>query len=491
MSVRTPRELIEIYWDRVYNEMEVELIREVCADPIVRHDPLSVTPLSHEEQIERVLRTKPMRPYFTHQVLHADERYVTSVWNMVSRDGRDIELCGIEVFRAENGRFTDCWNSTYMKGRWGEAGDEFDPAKLAPPPLIDSAERIDADWLQRALAAGGAVPVQRIAGLGSIAPVGNGTSRSTVRVQAGYNVGHITAPGSAICKIGKLPARADGSASPFARETRAYAFFGSEPPFRIPKLYWAASDETGLANLVLEDLGARAEPGDQIAGCSVAQAGAVVLELARLHRAYWNSPELERLVWLLDPRSLAPAYAVGARALREWLGDRIEADAFPIVDGFARLVDRWLEAPPAHRTLVHGDPRVDNVLFERIPGGGVRACLIDWQTIRAGDPQYDVAYFLSGSVSPEDRRACERELVRAHARSIAEVEPGYGPDQALESYRFHIPSGLFLTGVAAAHIQRTDHNARLLEALVRRNVAAIRDWDALSAIEARPAPRRD
>jgi len=483
MSVRTPRELIEIYWDRVYNEMEVELIREVCADPIVRHDPLSVTPLSHEEQIERVLRTKPMRPFFTHHVLHADDHYVTSVWNMVSRDGRNIELCGIEVFRAEGGRFTDCWNSTYMKGRWGETGDEFDPAKLAPPPLIDSAERIDADWLQRAFAAGGAVPVQRIAMLSSNAPVGHGTSDSVVRVQAGYNVGHLVAPTSAICKIGKLPARADGSASPFAREAKAYAFFGSEPDFRTPKLYWAASDETGLANLVLEDLGEKAEPGDQIAGCSIAQGEAVVRELARLHRAYWKSPELEHLAWLLDPHSMAPAYLAGARALREILGERIAADAFPVIDGFAGVVERWLDVQPAARTLLHGDSRVDNVLFERAAGGGTRACLIDWQTIRSGDPQYDVAYFLSGSLHPKDRRACERELVALHARFIAEIDPSYTPEAALESYRFYIPSGLFLTGVAAAHIQRSDHNARLLEALVARNVAAIRDWDALAAIE--------
>jgi hypothetical protein len=393
-----------------------------------------------------------------------------------------VELCGIEVFRAENGRFTDCWNSTYMKGRWGEAGDAFDPAALAPPPLIDSADRIDADWLQRAFAAGGAVPVQRIAGLAGVMPVGHGTSRSVVRVQAGYNDGHVTAPTSAICKIGRLPARADGSASPFAREAKAYTWFGRAPAFRIPALYYAASDETGLANLVLEDLGAQAEPGDQIAGCSIEQAAAVVRELARLHRAYWKSAELDRLLWLHDPRSLAPAYAAGARVLREWLGERIGAAAFPIIDGFAPLVNRWLDARPAFRTLVHGDPRVDNVLFERLRGGGTRACLIDWQLVRAGDPQYDVAYFLSGSVAPEDRRACERDLVAEHARAIAELDPAYTPEKALESYRFNIVSGLWLTGVAAAFIQRTDHNARLLEALVARNVAAIRDWDGLAAI---------
>ena len=484
MGHRSPLELIQMYWDRVYNDLEVELIREICADPIVRHDPGSVTTLSHDEQIERVRRNAPMRPYFTHHVLHADDRFVTSVWNMVSRDGKDLALCGIEVFRAEQGRLTDCWNSTYRKGHWGEAGEEFDAASLAPPSLIESADQIDADWLQRAFAAGGAVRAQRIAGLGAVAPIGHGTSSTTVRVEVGYNVGHITAPTSAICKLGRLPIDVGLAASPFVREAKAYAFFGPAPAFRIPRAYFAASDETGLSNLVLEDLSTSAVPGDQIAGCSTSEAAAVVRELALLHRSYWESPELDRLDWLSDPKAMAPVYLAGARVLREWLGERISAEAFPIIDGFGRLLPRWLAAPPAHRTLVHGDPRVDNVLFERSPGGATRACLIDWQLVTSGDPQYDVAYFLSGSLSPEDRRACERDLLAEHARAIAEVDPRYSFDAALASYRFHITSGLWLTGVAAAVIARTDHNADLLTALTERNTAAIRDWDGLAAIEA-------
>jgi hypothetical protein len=483
MGHRTPLELIQIYWDRVYNNKEVELVREICADPIIRHDPETAAPLSHDEQIERINRSLELGPYFTHHVLHADDHFVTSVWNMVSRDGRNIALCGIEVFRAEEGRFTDCWNSTYMKGHWGETGEVFDPAKLGPATLIESPDQIDPDWLQRAFAAGGAVPVQRIAALANVKPIGHGTTSSVVRVQVGYNEGRITAPTSAICKIGRLPIRVDASLSPFSREAKAYALFGPKSPFRVPKLYFAGSDDTGLANLVLEDLSGVAEAGNQIAGCSIEQGAAVIRELAKLHRCYWKSPELDRLSWLNDPRSMIGAYAAGAAVLREWLGDRIPAEAFPIVDGFGRLLERWLNAPPRGRTFLHGDPRVDNILFERAPDGSPRACLIDFQTARSGDPQYDVAYFLTGSLTPEDRRACERERIAEHARAIAEVDPSYTLDQALASYRFNSVAGLWLTGVASAFVQRTEHNAQLLVALVTRNTAAVRDWDGLASIE--------
>jgi hypothetical protein len=476
-------ELIQIYWDRVYNAMEVELVREVCADPILRHDPDSVTPLSHDEQIARILRNTPMRPYFTHQVLHADDTFVTSVWNMVSRDGKDLKLCGIEVFRAENGRFTDCWNSTYMKGLWGEAGDLFDPAALAPPPLIDAPGKIDADWLQRAFAAGGAVQAQRIAMLTEIAPVGHGTSQSTVRARVGYNSGHITAPTSAIVKIGKTMARETNSVGAFVREARAYQFFGAEPPFRAPRLYWAATDAEGLCNLVLEDL-AEAEPGDQIAGCSPAHAAAAVRELARFHRAYLGAPKLDRLDWLQDHAGFLPLYADGAAAVRAGIAGPQPAETLAAIDAFGALAERWLKAEPRRRTLVHSDPRVDNILFERDAGGALRACLIDWQCASVGDPQYDVAYFLSGSVSPKDRRAIERDLVAEHVNILAEADAGYGFDEAIEAYRFHIVSGLWLTVVAAAFIEANDHHARLLAALLERNVTAIEDWDALAAVKA-------
>jgi hypothetical protein len=483
MAVRTPLELIHIYWDQVYNALDVELVREVCADPILRHDPDSVTPLSHDEQIARILRNTPMRPYFTHHVLHADDTFVTSVWNMVSRDGKDLKLCGIEVFKAENGRFTDCWNSTYMKGLWGEADDVFDPAALAPPPLIDTLAKIDADWLQRAFAAGGAVAAQRIAMLSDVAPVGHGTSASTVRVKVGYNVGHITAPTSAIVKIGKAPPNGKNAVGAFQREADVYHFFGREPPFRTPRLYWAARDDEGLCNLVLEDL-AHAEPGDQIAGCSPAHAAAAVRELARMHRAYLASPELDRAPWVQDQTPHLGAYVAGAGKLRGGIAGPLPAETFATIDAFGALTERWLAARPRRRTLVHSDPRVDNILFERDAAGALRACIIDWQGATAGDPQYDVAYFLSGSVSPADRRAIERDLVAEHVKILAEADPSYGFDEALAAYRFHIVSGLWLTVVAAAFIAANDHNARLLAALLERNVAAIEDWDALDAVKA-------
>ena len=119
MAVRTPQELIELYWDEIWNKGKVELIREICADPMVRHEPGKIVRLSHDEQIARVKKTvDSIHPQFTHEVLVADGRHVSSAWNMRAQSEKVPFMCGIETFRAENGRLTDCWNPPYGYALW-------------------------------------------------------------------------------------------------------------------------------------------------------------------------------------------------------------------------------------------------------------------------------------------------------------------------------------------------------------------------------------
>jgi hypothetical protein len=484
MTHRTPRELIEIYRERVYNSGEVELVREVCANPIIRHDPNCITALNHDEQIARVLRSVALKPLFTHRVLHADSRFVTSVWNMASRDGRDIQLCGIEVFEAQDGRFTRCWNSGYEKGAWGEDGEDFDPAALKPPELVGTAQAITADWLQRALAAGGAVVPQRIAMKPEITPLGHGTTSETVLVRATYNSGIITAPTSLVCKIGRPLPGALGSTSPFERERQAYMMFGDRPGFRIPQVYFNETDATGLCNLLLEDLSASTRAGDQIAGCSVDEAAAVVRELARFHQAWWEKPRLRQQPWMSQQDQYLPAYEKGSAIIENWLADRLPQEVIRTVREFQVLAKRWIAQVPLRRTLIHGDPRVDNVLFEDKPDGP-SACLIDWQSLRVGDPQCDVAYVMTGSLAPKARQAAERDLLAEYVEMVAATDPSYTLELALSSYRANIVSGLWLTVIAAAYVDRTEFNADLIVALVTRNAAAVTEWGPLRAIAER------
>jgi aminoglycoside phosphotransferase (APT) family kinase protein len=95
-----------------------------------------------------------------------------------------------------------------------------------------------------------------------------------------------------------------------------------------------------------------------------------------------------------------------------------------------------VEALLAHspRTLIHGDFRLDNLLF------GTRdaqpACwVIDWEDIMLGNGMVDVAWFLGGCLPAEESDG-EQELLRGYRRALiqAGVE-GYSWAKCFLDYR--------------------------------------------------------
>ena len=73
-------------------------------------------------------------------------------------------------------------------------------------------------------------------------------------------------------------------------------------------------------------------------------------------------------------------------------------------------------------------------------------------------------------------------MIADRARLIAETDPGYTLGAALEGYRRNICSSLWMTVIAAAYVEHSEHDAELLEVLVMRNCTAVIDWDGLAAI---------
>jgi thiamine kinase-like enzyme len=133
-------------------------------------------------------------------------------------------------------------------------------------------------------------------------------------------------------------------------------------------------------------------------------------------------------------------------------------------------------------TLTHGDPRVDNILFIDGPrADDVQAVLIDWQLTGWRNPMHDVGYFLSGSVSVEDRRAHERDFLDRYAETIGFR---YTLAEVTADYRVQLLSGLMTTVACYGLIPLTPAFDALLIALLRRNAAAAADWESLAAVRA-------
>ena len=92
-----------------------------------------------------------------------------------------------------------------------------------------------------------------------------------------------------------------------------------------------------------------------------------------------------------------------------------------------------IAAPP--RTLMHGDFRLDNLLFD-VEGTPEPLAVVDWQGVRRGKGVADLAYFAMSSLQPYDRREWERQLVDSyHAALVEHGVRGYDLARCVGDYR--------------------------------------------------------
>lgn len=129
---------------------------------------------------------------------------------------------------------------------------------------------------------------------------------------------------------------------------------------------------------------------------------------------------------------------------------------------------------------MHGDLRLDQLFFGVGPDDPPVTAL-DWQVSSRGRGAYDLAYFLSQSMTTETRRTCEATLIERYAARLAEHGIDYGAADLYRDYRL-TTAWCFIYPVLGTG--RFDvANARqldLLRVMLRGSVAAIEDNDALA-----------
>lgn len=280
-------------------------------------------------------------------------------------------------------------------------------------------------------------------------------------------------------------------------EARFYDLMMRErPAAALPRAYHADwdGDGGGRGVVVMEDLGA----ADGAFGHSTHHLGvdgvAAGLEsLATLHAAWWASPELPRQRWLpvsmdtpVDTEQLLRNWNYIARNLVDpayrallpaWLYDRPErfAHAFDELAAFAR-------GEPGPRCLVHGDSHQGNS-FLRADGERV---WLDWQLVRQGQPWRDVAYFMIGALTVDERRASAAHLLRHYRDALvaAGARDVAGQDAAWAHFRRWPVYGM------QAWLGNVDRWGQGGLPMVERFFAAAEDLDTMCLLTAGKAPRR-
>lgn len=337
-----------------------------------------------------------------------------------------------------------------------------------------------------ALGLGTAVAVAEV----EFAPIGTGQMADSFRFELDYgsHPRDNRAPRNVIVKMQAADelSRQAGASGAYASEVNFYKHLAATLSVRTPRCYYAdGPDEDGRFALVLEDL-APAEQGDQIAGCSLEQARSAVLNLAGLHGPRWCDPTLLDTPWLRRARQSAELFqsTIRDRTERfiEHYGAEVpEADAV-VLRAFAAGCGFWLRGRSERFAPLHGDYRLDNLLFGAGPDQA-QVAAVDWQTLEVGLPGRDLGYFLGNSLLPEARRRNEQGLVAAyHQALLSHGVRGYSREECWEDYRYGQFQGPMITVLAAVGLTHTQRGDDMFLAMSSRACQAIRDLDSVALI---------
>ena len=274
----------------------------------------------------------------------------------------------------------------------------------------------------------------------------------------------------------------------YEREVRFFRELADRMRTGVPECYAAEIDvDTGDFVIVMDDLvGYR--PGDQAAGCAVAECELCIDVMAALHSAWWEATDDPRLQWVPT---------VDGDLHRGGMVAAAEATWEPFLANFGHLVDpaivaagsRYLAGLPElhHRmgrgsqTLIHGDFRLDNILFGVEPGHHP-IMLVDWQGIIVSKGVHDLAYLLSQNLATDLRRRARTGARRPLPR----------PARAARRQRLHgrgVLGGL-LPGRAVAVRVRDHHRRRARPGQRAGHGVHERPRRAVLADDRRPRPAR-
>ena len=278
----------------------------------------------------------------------------------------------------------------------------------------------------------------------------------------------------------------------YLREALFYEHLAPTVRLQPPACLGVAYDiETRLSVILMEDLTAL-EVGVQSAGYTPERALATVRQLANQHAAFWDDESIAGLPWLpiwdqpemvaFVASSYAPvwagckdAFAAELTAADADLGDRLGASLPALMAAIAE--------PPV--TLLHGDARYDNLLFDPTDPD-VAPRTVDWQFVARGRGAQDLAYFLTQSGDAAVAAAQERALVEAyHARLVENGIVDYDAQTCWDDYRrcalYSLVYPVFTAGmVDPANPAQRDAVATAL----RRGFAAAARLDSASLLPA-------
>jgi hypothetical protein len=182
--------------------------------------------------------------------------------------------------------------------------------------------------------------------------------------------------------------------------------------------------------LVIEDI-RDARPPTQMSGGSLDDARRSLEVLARFHAANWmrsDATQHYRHIFPVDtvPRVGQASYVRNRDEFVERFGPMLRDGMLERLDAIQQRVPEICSSLAAEPwTLLHGDYRLDNVLFR--PNGEM--VVLDFQGLGSGRPAIDVAYFITTALTAEHRDEEEPLLRTYHDALVAAGVSSYSFDE--------------------------------------------------------------
>lgn len=313
---------------------------------------------------------------------------------------------------------------------------------------------LTAKWLTEALSTGGILTRSRVTEA-RIEPAGVGRAfaGAPVRVSLTYDHQEAYAPSSLVAKFAASEPRMRAALSGlgwYETEIRFYQELANDSDIRTPRHYFSAMEpEQQSYVLLIEDV-IWGNVGDQIEGGTIDTVESVIDHIGAFHRQWWQDPRIDKLKWLADGEVRRLENATGWQEfyVKAWakLGElmpeiadgAVSSVAEELGQSYAMILRAAADSP---RTLIHGDCRLDNILFTKTTdtttARPIRApTFIDWQLLSYGRGVYDIAYFLGTNITPELRRSHEIELLRRYHSIISPPVGNPASQHTLGEYDF-------------------------------------------------------
>ncbi len=313
--------------------------------------------------------------------------------------------------------------------------------------MITKPEAVTAEWLTEALRQGGSLPQGRVVSVGVVSEISSSSIIGRLTVAYSDDVSP-TMPTRLFLKI--CQPKSDEIAVGNKQRRQEVEFHNNVAPLMpnppVVSCHRAVyCEETGVSNLIFDDVSETHSSGDSSLPPPAHLAGKVIDAFAEFHAFWWDHPALGDIGELPSQKTVTGQISITRGTFprfADFLGDRLSASQRQVYEKTLTALPSLMERVTQGKNLapIHGDTHWGNVLLPHDPDER-RALIIDWQLWSVSFAAEDLAFLIALYWDKEHRQRMEKDLlIRYHQGLIRHGVENYEWSECWNDYRLTVIS---------------------------------------------------